>query len=421
MNLHEYQGKGILSSYGISVPRGEVASTPDQAEKTASKIDGTHWMVKAQVLAGGRARGHVAGNEGMAGIRRASSPAEIRRISTEFLGSNLITSQTGTEGERIEKVYIEQALEIERELAVAMLVDPNTKRITLIYTHLGGSDIESVAAQQPELLRKLEIDKAAGPSAEKIEQAAGELALNAGLSARFGEIVNSLFRFFVERDATLVEINPLAVRGDDLLALDAKVSLDENALFRQPENRQLELDNKIADGGLRASWDGFNYFRLSGNIGCLTVGAGLAMATLDTIYACGGRPANFLDLPPDSQMSRTRDAIEVILGNPEAKVLLINVFGGGIMRCDTIADAMLLVKRSTPNLPPIVVRLAGTNAELAIRRLREAMPEVVVASNMGEAAELAVERAAGEAATEGSRQQSGWPGRISRWFQRTAR
>ena len=421
MNLHEYQGKGILSSYGISVPRGEVASTPDQAEKTTSQIGGTHWMVKAQVLAGGRARGHVEGNRDMAGIRRAGNPGEVRRISMEFLGNNLITSQTGAQGERIEKVYIEQALEVERELAVAMLVDPHTKRMTLIYTHLGGSDIESVAAQHPGLLRKLEIDKAAGPSAKKIEKAAGELALNAGLSARFGETVNRLFRFFVERDATLVEINPLAVRGDDLLALDAKVSLDENALFRQPENRQLELDNKIADGRLRASWDGFNYFRLGGNIGCLTVGAGLAMATLDTIHACGGQPANFLDLPPDSQMSRTRDAIEVILGNPEARVLLINVFGGGIMRCDTIADALLLVKRSASHLPPIVVRLAGTNAELAIRRLREAMPEVVVASDMGEVAELAVERAAREPGTEGNRKSGGWPGRISRWFQRTSR
>ncbi|MCY3769369.1 MAG: ADP-forming succinate--CoA ligase subunit beta [Gammaproteobacteria bacterium] len=421
MNLHEYQGKGILSSYGISVPRGEVASTPDQAEKTASQIGGTHWMVKAQVLAGGRARGHLAGNEGMAGIRRASSLADIRSVSMEFLGNNLITSQTGAQGERIEKVYIEQALEIERELAVAMLVDPGTKRITLIYTHLGGSDIESVAAQQPDLVRKLEIDKATGPSAEKVEKAASELALDPGLSARFGGIVNHLFRFFVERDATLVEINPLAVRGSDLLALDAKVSLDENALFRQPENRQLELDNKIADGRLRASWDGFNYFRLGGNIGCLTVGAGLAMATLDTIHAYDGKPANFLDLPPDSQMSRTRDAIEVILGNPEARVLLINVFGGGIMRCDTIADAMLLVKRSTPHLPPIVVRLAGTNAELAIRRLKEAMPEVVVASNMGDAAKFAVERTSREPATEVNRQPGGWPGRISRWFQRASR
>jgi succinyl-CoA synthetase beta subunit len=417
MNLYEYQGKRLLSGYGIKVPEGEIALTPEQAEEVGNRLGGEQWMVKAQVRTGGRGEGHIVGNEKARGIHKADSATEIRRRAGDMLGNKLVTRQTGEEGARVERVYIEQALVAGMELSMAMLVDAKTKQVVLLYSDKGGTNIESVAARHPDSIHTLKFDSSTGPQSHQLEDMVETLGLDSVLADKAKQVVNKLYRLFVERDASLLEINPLAVVGDELVALDAKIALDENAMFRQPENRYLEQDNYRLDGRLQASRDGFNYFTLDGNIGCLAVGAGLSMATNDAIKFLGGEPANFLDLPPDSKVSRTRSAIELVLSNPRVKSMIINVFGGGIMRCDTIADAILLVNQASPVNVPLVVRLEGTNSKLAIRRLRESLPRIVLARNMAEAAEKVVSLANNPQGTETDpASESRWSGRVKKLF-----
>jgi len=417
MNLYEYQGKRLLSGYGIQIPLGEIALTPEQAEEVGNRIGGDQWMVKAQIRSGGRGEGHIAGNMDARGIHKAESATDIRRHAADMLGNKLVTRQTGTEGARVDRVYIEQAVAPGKELSMAMLVDAKTKKVVLLFSDQGGANIESVAAQDPDSIHTLVIDHSNGPESHQLDSMVAKLGLDAGLADKAKQVVNSLYKLFVDRDASLLEINPLAVVGEDLVALDAKIALDENAIFRQPENRYLEQDNYRLDGRLQASRDGFNYFTLAGNIGCLAVGAGLSMATNDAIKFLGGEPANFLDLPPDSKVSRTRSAIELVLSNPQVKSMIINVFGGGIMRCDTIADAILLVNQSSPITVPLVVRLEGTNSKLAVRRLRESLPRIVLAKNMAEAAEKVVSLASRpmEESTD-SADESRWSGKIKKLF-----
>ena len=391
MNLYEYQGKRLLSGYGIYIPEGEIALTPEQAEEAGNRLGGEKWMVKAQIRSGGRGEGHIEGNEQASGVHKADSMSDLHRYTRDMLGNKLVTRQTGAEGARVERVYIEQALVPGKELSMAILVDSKTKKVVLLYSDQGGTNIESVASQHPDSVHTLEFEHGHGPQSGQLDTLVEILGLDPVLSDKVKQVVNNLYKLFLERDASLVEINPLAVIGEELVALDAKIALDENAMFRQPENRYLEQDNYRLDGRLQASRDGFNYFTLEGNIGCLAVGAGLSMATNDAIKFLGGEPANFLDLPPDSKVSRTRSAIELVLSNPGVKSMIINVFGGGIMRCDTIADAILLVNQSSPITIPLVVRLEGTNSKLANRRLRESLPKLILARNMAEAAEKAVE------------------------------
>ncbi|WP_423910099.1 ADP-forming succinate--CoA ligase subunit beta [Candidatus Spongiihabitans sp.] len=390
MNLYEYQGKRLLAGYGIAIPKGEIAITPEQAEEVGNRLGGEQWMVKAQIRSGGRGEGRIEGNELTSGVRKADSITNIRRFTNDMLGNKLITRQTGTEGASVDRVYIEQALVFGKELSMAMLVDSKVKKAVLLYSDKGGTNIESVAARHPNSIHTLEIDHPQGPQPGQLESLVKNLGLEAALAEKAKQVVNNIYKLFIERDASLVEINPLAVVGDDLVALDAKIAVDENAMFRQQDNQYLEQDNYRLDGRLQASRDGFNYFKLDGNIGCLAVGAGLSMATIDAIKYLGGEPANFLDLPPDSKVSRSRSAIELVLSSDRVKSVLINVFGGGIMRCDTIADAILLVNQSSSITVPLIVRLAGTNAALAIRRLRESAPNIILAQNMAEAADQAV-------------------------------
>ncbi len=400
MNLYEYQGKRLLEGAGILIPPGEVATTPEQAEEIAARLGGERWMIKAQVLSSGRARGSFVDAERFhglhptGGIHESDNHLEIRPYADAMLGNTLKTSQIGEEGAIVERIYLEKVLEFERELSMAMLVDAKLQKVVLLYSNHGGSDIESVAAQQPESIYRLVMEDDTGAAPAQLETLTGNLNLTGKPAEQAKQIVRKIYNLFIDRDASLIEINPLAVTGGNLVALDAKIALDDNAMFRQRQNRYLAQDAWRPDERLQASKHGFNYFRMNGNIGCLAVGAGLSMATIDAIKYLGGEPSNFLDLPPDSKIARSRSAIERVLSAPFVNCLLINVFGGGIMRCDTIADALLLINRSAPLKIPVVVRFSGTNADLAKRRLRESIPQVFITESMAEAARKAVEIAA---------------------------
>ncbi len=408
MNLYEYQGKRLLEGAGILTPPGEIAATPEQAEEVATRLGGDRWMIKAQVLSSGRARGSFVdvdrfrGLDPVGGVHQVNNHLDVHPYANAMLGNILKAAQTGEGGAVVERVYLEKVLEFERELSMAMLVDAKLGKVVLLYSNHGGSDIESVAAQEPESIYKLVIEEDAGATPAQLETLTGNLNLTGKLADQAKQIVRKIHSLFVDRDASLIEINPLAVVGGDLVALDSKIALDDNAMFRQRQNRYLAQDAWRPDDRLQASKHGFNYFRMDGNIGFLAVGAGLSMATIDAIKYLGGESANFLDLPPDSKIARSRSAIEQVLNTPSVDCFLINVFGGGIMRCDTIADALLLINRSAPITVPVVVRFSGTNADLAKRRLRESMPQVFIAGSMAQAALKAVEIAA-DAGSAGKR------------------
>lgn len=420
MNLYEYHGKRILAEAGILIPPGEIAATPGQAEEVAVRLGGERWMIKAQVLSSGRAKGSFK-DTGLSenlnltgGVQRVENHLDIHPYANAMLGNRLQTSQTGEEGAAVERIYLEKVLDFERELSMAMLVDAKLAKVVLLYSNHGGSDIESVAAQEPESIYKLVIEDSTGPTQSQLDTLTQDLNLTSELSDQAKQIVHKIYSLFVGRDASLIEINPLAVTAKGLIALDAKIALDDNAMFRQQENKYLAQDGYRSDDRLQASKDGFNYFRTDGNIGCLAVGAGLSMATIDAIRYLGGEPANFLDLPPDSRIARSRSAIEQILSNTGINCLLVNVFGGGIMRCDTIADALLLINRSTPIKVPVIVRFSGTNADLARRRLRESMPQVFIAENMAQAAQKAIDIAT--AGASGKRLQKSGDASLVRWL-----
>ena len=330
----------------------------------------------------------------MAGVRVAESADAVRAQAAAMLGKSLVTAQTGKDGLPVERVYVEQAMQVERELAVSLLLDERRRQLMLLLFARGGVGIEEHAhfahnKDARENARRVGIS-ADGADADALERAIAGLSLPAHMQAELGGIITNLIRLFRDKDARLVEINPLAICGGHLLALDAKISIDDNALFRQPEIRAFEP----ARGRRLAGLDEFNYIPMDGDIATFAVGAGLAMATLDAVRHYGGAPANFLDLPPDSKVNKVVGALEALLAGGCAKCLLVNVFGGGIMRCDTIADAILLLRHAAPRLP-MSVRLAGTNAELANRRLRESAPDIVLAGDLAEAARAAVDMSRG--------------------------
>lgn len=386
----------MLKQYGINVPAGEVAHTADEARDAGARLRGSAWMVKAQISAGGRGQGAFA--DATSGIRSANSLDEIHAHADTMLGKSLLTAQTGAEGLAVERVYVEQAVAVERELALSLLVDERSRRLTLLLFARGGGDIENLAVNDPDSVHRVPVGLAGGVDAGRLAAAVTGLGLAKPLQKQLTDLIANIVRLFCEKDAALVEINPLAVCDGKLLALDAKMTFDKNALFRQPEI--VAMENEIDNGHRLAGVDDFNHIPLDGDIACLTVGAGLSMATLDAIRHYGGRPANFLDLPPDSKVNRVVGALEALLANPRAGSLLVNVFGGGIMRCDTVADALLLVKHGGALKIPLTVRLSGTNSELANRRLKESLPGARLAANLAQAAEFATAAARGEAAAQ---------------------
>ncbi|MGR3984824.1 MAG: acetate--CoA ligase family protein [Gammaproteobacteria bacterium] len=383
MNILEFQAKELLRAYDVRVPDGEAAASAEQAHAAAQRLGGARWMVKAQIAAGGRGRGRFAGG-GRGGVRIADSLEAVRKHAAAMLGKSLVTRQTGNDGLPVEHVYVEQAAAVERELAVSLLVNERRRQLELLLFARGGVGIEE---HENSNVQRAGIT-AAGADADALASAIASLSLPAQMQKELGGIIAGLIRLFRDKDARLIEINPLAICDGRLLALDAKISIDDNALFRQPKIREFE------PLGRRAGLDEFNYIRLHGDIATLAVGAGLAMATLDALRHYGGAPANFLALPPDSKVNKVVGALEALLAATSAKCLLVNVFGGGIMRCDSMSDAILLLRHAAPRLP-MVVRLAGTNAELANRRLRESAPDIVLAGDLAEAARAAADMSRG--------------------------
>jgi succinyl-CoA synthetase beta subunit len=382
MNIHEYQAKSLLAKYGVPVPRGGVAYTPKEAEKVAADLGGPVWVVKAQIHAGGRGKA--------GGVKVVKSAADVPKMAQGMLGQKLVTHQTGPEGKEVKRVYIEEGCDIARELYLGMLIDRATGRVTLMASTEGGMDIEEVAAKTPEKILRVAIDPVMGLQAFH----ARKLAFGLGLD---GKQVNSAVKFmlalynaFMGLDASLVEINPLVVTGaGELIALDAKMNFDDNALFRQPKVVELRDEDEEDPAELEASKHDLNYVKLSGNIGCMVNGAGLAMATMDIIKLYGGEPANFLDVGGGATRERVTTAFKLILSDPNVEGILVNIFGG-IMRCDVIAEGVVAAAREVSLHVPLVVRLEGTNVELGKKMLNQSGLPIVSADNLADAAEKIV-------------------------------
>jgi succinyl-CoA synthetase beta subunit len=389
MNIHEYQAKGLMSKFGVAVPRGAVAYTPEEAESAARELGGQVWAVKAQIYAGGRGKA--------GGIKIARSPAEVRDSAAKLLGMTLVTKQTGPAGREVKRVYVEAGCDIKRELYLGLLVDRATSRITLMGSVEGGVDIEEVAAHSPEKIIKVAIDPATGLMPHHARRMAFALGLEGGQIGAAVKFITGLYGAFTSLDASVIEINPLVVTGaGEVLALDAKMNFDDNGLFRQKAVMELRDEDEEDPAEVEAGKHGLNYIKLDGNIGCLVNGAGLAMATMDIIKLYGGSPANFLDVGGGATKERVTAAFKLILSDPNVEGILVNIFGG-IMRCDVIAEGVVAAAREISLQVPLVVRLEGTNVELGKKILRDSELAILSADNLADAAQKVV-KAVGEAA-----------------------
>jgi succinyl-CoA synthetase beta subunit len=406
MKVYEYQAKQLLEKNGIRVPRGGVALSPDEATGVARELGGSAWVIKAQIHAGGRRAGHfVSDQQAQGGIRFVDSLADVNNSAREMLGEVLVTDQTGPTGRTVNRLYVEQLCEVQRELYLGMLVDRITSRVTLIALGEGGVNIESITSRSPESVLKLAIDPLEGLQQDAAREIAAALELTDKQTDEAVQVMLAMYAMFMDMDASLIEINPLGITAaGTLTALDATMAFDDNAMFRH-EDIQLLRDDELRWGELDATQHGLNYVKLDGNIGCLASGAGLALATLDAVKFYGGEPANFLDVPPAVEFERVKYAFGLILSDPGVEAILVNVFGGGIMRCDIIADGIILAAREFPVRVPLIVRLAGINADSARDRLRDSGLVITFAEDFADAAEKAV-----KAATEArlSVQQKWW-------------
>jgi succinyl-CoA synthetase beta subunit len=382
MKIHEYQGKEIFRRFGMATPRGIPAFSVDEAVKAAATLAGSVWVVKAQIHAGGRGKG--------GGVKVARSLAEVRDLAGKILGMQLITHQTGPKGQKVRRLLIEEGADINQELYVGMVVDRATQRVTLMASSEGGMDIEEVAARTPEKIHKVFINPETGLSDGDADSVARKIGVPEASVAQARKMLQGLYRAFDETDASLAEINPLIVSGNGkVIALDAKLNFDANGLFRHPEIVEMrDLDEEDA-AEIEASKFDLSYISLDGDIGCLVNGAGLAMATMDTIKLYGGSPANFLDVGGGATAEKVTEAFKIMLKNPELKAILVNIFGG-IMKCDTIASGIVAAAREVQLKVPLVVRMKGTNEELGRKILAESGLPIISASNMGEAAEKVV-------------------------------
>ena len=398
MNIHEYQAKELLRGYGVAVLDGHVAWTPEEAEEASAKLPGPITVVKSQIHAGGRGAGHFEGEPaGKGGVRLAKSPAEARAAAEAMIGHTLVTKQTGAAGRRVSRVYVEAGCDIERELYLSLLVDRETSRITIVASREGGMEIETIAETEPEKILRAEIDPASGVSAFHARKLAYGLGLEGKQIGTFGRFVAALYKAFTELDMAIVEINPLVVTGSgDVVALDAKVTFDDNALYRHPELEKLRDESEEDPKELEAAKYSLNYIALDGTIGCMVNGAGLAMATMDIIKLYGGSPANFLDVGGGATKERVTAAFKIILSDPHVEGILVNIFGG-IMRCDVIAEGVVAAAREVSLDVPLVVRLEGTNVELGKAILAKSGLPILSADNLADAAEKVV-RAVKEAA-----------------------
>ncbi len=391
MNIHEYQARQILGSYGVNTLSGKVAETPEEAEAIAQELNCPTYVIKAQIHAGGRGKG--------GGVKLANSPAEVKQHADAILGMQLVTPQTGPEGKLVRKVLIAEAAEIEKEFYLAILLDRETSRLTLIGSEEGGVNIEEVAAETPEKIIRSEVHPAFGLTEFQAREFAYKLITDTNYRSVIPnaiQLILALYNAFTECDCSLVEINPLAiVKTDDALdivALDSKVNLDDNSLWRHSDIAEMRDPHEEDPSELEASESGLSYIRLDGDIGCMVNGAGLAMATMDIIKQNGGEPANFLDVGGGASVEAVAHAFRLILADENVKAVLVNIFGG-IMKCDTIANGIVEAAKQVELNVPLVVRLEGTNVELGKQIIAESDLDVQQAEGLSEAAQLAVEAA----------------------------
>ena len=378
MNLHEYQSKKLFLDHGIPVLKGEIASSPDEAKSAAEKLQSGIWVVKAQVHAGGRGKA--------GGVKIAKSTAEVGERAAEMLGTNLITKQTDDLGLRVSKVYIESGTSIQSEYYLSLLVDRTKESWTFIASKEGGVDIEAVAEESPDKIINYTIDPFKGLEIESLKEMADRMGFIDDIQSQFISITKKMFEIAKEKDANLIEVNPLILDDENqLIALDAKITIESNALFRQKELLLLKDDSQENELEVKASEHDLSYVSLDGNIACMVNGAGLAMATMDLIKLHGGEPANFLDVGGGATTERVKMAIEIIMENPNVDAILINIFGG-IVRCDVIAQGIYEAVKSTKIDIPIVVRLQGTNVELGRKILEESGMKIISASDLTDAA-----------------------------------
>ena len=382
MKIHEYQGKEILRNFGVPVPRGIPAFTVQEAVEAAQKLGGPVWVVKAQIHAGGRGKG--------GGVKLARSVEEVRKLAGEILGMQLVTHQTGPAGQKVRRLLIEDGADIKHEYYVSAVTDRATQRVAIMASSEGGMDIEEVAHATPEKILKVFVDPALGLTDAQATELSNGIGVPAGSTAQCVDVLQKLYRCYMETDASLVEINPLILEGNgNIKALDAKFNFDANALFRHPEivaYRDLDEEDPAE---IEASKFDLAYISLDGNIGCLVNGAGLAMATMDTIKLFGAEPANFLDVGGGATPEKVTEAFKIMLRNPKVKAILVNIFGG-IMKCDTIATGVITACRATNLNVPLVVRMKGTNEDLGKKMLAESGLPIISADTMAEAAQKVV-------------------------------
>jgi succinyl-CoA synthetase beta subunit len=387
MNLHEYQSKDVFASYGIPVPSGRVAGSADEAVAAARALGGSVWVVKAQVHAGGRGKA--------GGVKLARDLDAVRAAAAGMLGQRLVTKQTGAEGLPIEKVYVESGSQIEREIYLSLTLNREKSRIAMIASAAGGMDIEEVAAKTPEKIARVDIHPAAGLQPFQCRRIAFALGFKDKQISQFQSIAMALYKLCLEKDAGLVEVNPLIVTKDgSLVALDAKINIDSNAVFRQPALAALRDVSQEDPMERRASEHDLNYVSLDGDIACMVNGAGLAMATMDLIKLHGGTPANFLDVGGGATAERVTAAFNLILSNPRVRAVLVNIFGG-IVRCDLIAEGVIAAVKNVGVKVPVVVRLEGTNADKARQMLAASGLALTAAADLTDAARKVVASAAG--------------------------
>jgi succinyl-CoA synthetase beta subunit len=382
LKIHEYQGKEILRKFGVPTPSGYPARSVEEAVEAAKKLGGSVWVVKAQIHAGGRGKG--------GGVKVAKSPEEVRKLASSILGMQLKTHQTGPEGQKVRRLLIEEGADIAKELYVGMVVDRGTQRVALMASSEGGMDIEEVAAKTPEKIHKVFVDPVAGLADGEARAVAKRIGIPDAALGQASELLRGLYKCFWDTDASLLEVNPLILAGDGrVVALDSKINFDDNALFRHPDLvalRDLDEEDPLE---IEASKYDLSYISLDGNIGCMVNGAGLAMATMDTIKLFGGSPANFLDVGGGATAEKVTAAFKIMLSNPKVKAILVNIFGG-IMKCDTIASGVVAAARETRLSVPLVVRMKGTNEDLGKKILADSGLPIISANNMAEAGERVV-------------------------------
>ena len=389
MNIHEYQGKELLREHGVPTPRGVACFSVDEAVSAAEELGGEVWVVKAQIHAGGRGKG--------GGVKVAKSAEEVKSLAEEILGMNLVTHQTGAEGKEVKRLLIEEGADIKDELYIGLVIDRAKQRVVMMASSEGGMDIEEVAANTPEKIHKVAIDPAEGLAMEDAKSLAVSIGIPDSAVDQGAELLVNLYNVFWEKDASLAEINPLIVTGDDkVIALDAKFNFDSNALFRHPDIMEYRDLDEEDPAEIEASKFGLSYISLDGTIGCLVNGAGLAMATMDIIKLYGGEPANFLDVGGGASEEQVTAAFKIMLQNPNISAILVNIFGG-IMRCDVIAEGLVAAAKEINLSVPLIVRLEGTNVDKGKKILADSGLEIIAASTMAEAAEEVVNASKGGA------------------------